>query len=715
MSQSLVGSLINNRYRVDAFVASGGMGEVYRVFDLQRSAYLAMKVLRADPTEDITVFRLFQREADALKTLAHPNIVPFYGLEQTIQFSFILEGFIDGPTLKETLAQRGMLPVTEALTYLKSLSAALGFAHNQGFIHCDVKPGNVMTDKGGNVYLTDFGIVRHTSPGTTVTLTGAGTPAYMAPEQAMGRPLSAAADVYALAIVFYEMLTGHRPFTGNEPETQAAGSSLSDRIRYAQIQLPPPDPRLLNAQLPYELCRVLWVALSKQPEQRFGSTFDFFIAACHAAGLREDQIPTRLNPAGQQPGTEPVRLNDNSIPQWMTPSMPSAHDIPLQPQPAPSRKLWIIGGITGLLLCLSAASLILLPQILPLLFPDGFPAQVGDTGARAPSRTPRSSEKVLPTEDLRPIETIPVSPTEVPLPEITRTFTSIPPTATFPPAPTDTPPPPAERVLIPDGTFLMGATDRDSAVETNDTILGAETPSHTVYLDAFYIDLTEVTNAMFADFVRATGYRTHAEISGEAHVYRADTDNFRPQSGATWQDPDGSGRGISGLDDHPVVQISWSDAAAFCSWRGGRLPTEAEWEKAARGDDGRLYPWGNSYNGNLLNGSDKTLGQDPELFSYNDGYAFTAPVGSYAGGASPYGVLDMAGNVLEWVNDYSSRSYYNVSPDRNPPGPSSGPAHVLRGGSWYSGPRNNRAAHRVGAEELEIAVQNYGFRCAYDR
>ena len=187
MSSQIVGQVIENQYRVDAFIASGGMGAVFRVWDLKRNAPLAMKVLHADLAEDPSIFKRFQREANALKKLTHPNIVPFYGLHHTQDFTFILEAYVDGPTLKDVLrAQNGKpMPISETLAYLKALSAALGYAHVHGVVHCDVKPGNVIIDRGGQVYLTDFGIARH-AESTTTTLGAAGTPAYMAPEQIRG-------------------------------------------------------------------------------------------------------------------------------------------------------------------------------------------------------------------------------------------------------------------------------------------------------------------------------------------------------------------------------------------------------------------------------------------------------------------------------------------------------------------------------------------------
>jgi len=264
--------------------------------------------------------------------------------------------------------------------------------------------------------------------------------------------------------------------------------------------------------------------------------------------------------------------------------------------------------------------------------------------------------------------------------------------------------------LVPAGEFLMGS-DADEIVRLalQPELVEDEMPRHRVYLDAFYMDQYEVTNAHFQQFVHATGYRTQAER--EAWGWADTGEEWGPVTGATWRAPLGPGSSIAALGQHPVVQVSQADAHAYCAWAGKRLPTEAEWEKAARGTDGRMYPWGEQFEATRLNFCDAQCPRRWHDPIAHDGYRYTAPVGHYAGDQSPYGVSDMAGNVREWVADWYDEHYYKYSPPRNPLGPAAGEQAVLRGGGWVNTARNVRVAFR---SRLEPG-QRYGyvgFRCA---
>jgi len=180
-----------------------------------------------------------------------------------------------------------------------------------------------------------------------------------------------------------------------------------------------------------------------------------------------------------------------------------------------------------------------------------------------------------------------------------------------------------------------------------------------------------VTNQQFARFVAETGYITTAEQKRKSYVMLPGNDDFIYIDDADWRHPTGVPSDIIGREGYPVTQISWDDAAEYCRWAGGHLPSEAEWEKAARGEEGFIFPWGD---------------EEPSyrLLNYDFRSDGPLPVGSFPLGASPYGLLDMSGNLWEWVSDYYSENYYQISPDRNPIGPVTGEGHPIRGGSWAS-------------------------------
>ncbi len=215
-------------------------------------------------------------------------------------------------------------------------------------------------------------------------------------------------------------------------------------------------------------------------------------------------------------------------------------------------------------------------------------------------------------------------------------------------------------VFVPGGDFLMG-TDNSSYAN--------ERPAHTVFLDPYWMDRTEVTNTMFEAFVDQAGYQTDAEKRGSSYGYNTDTGRSEQIQGENWQHPLGPDSGLADLGEHPVVHVSWNDAQAYCEWAGRRLPTEAEWEKAARGTDAGTFPWGNDFDGTRLNSADVSLGAGRGNSNFNDGFQLSAPVGSFPMGSSPYGALDMVGNVWEWVNDWADEAYYESSPSSNPGGP----------------------------------------------
>jgi formylglycine-generating enzyme required for sulfatase activity len=255
------------------------------------------------------------------------------------------------------------------------------------------------------------------------------------------------------------------------------------------------------------------------------------------------------------------------------------------------------------------------------------------------------------------------------------TATSIPiPTAT--PIPSSAPNPGSSRLIskdnmiviyIPAGTFIMGSTEDDRKADP------AEKPAHNVFTDAYWIDRTQVTNAMFRTCVKA-GACTYDLQPGTAPNY------YNPL-----------------YDNHPVVYITWNQAARYCAWEGGRLPTEAEWEKAARGSRNMVYAWGDQLpNINLVN--------------LNNYVGVTTAVGNFPRGASAYGLMDMGGNVREWVSDWYAADYYQYSPANNPTGPETGEKKVLKGAAFSDLEVFGRAANRL--SHIPDSPGNVrGFRC----
>ena len=229
-------------------------------------------------------------------------------------------------------------------------------------------------------------------------------------------------------------------------------------------------------------------------------------------------------------------------------------------------------------------------------------------------------------------------------------------------------------VRIPGGPFRRGVDDRRGLDEG---------PARSIHLRPFLIDRCEVTTRRFGEFVAATGRVTAAEA--DSSVSRS------------WRSPGGRG---AAEPDHPVVYVTWDEARAYCGWRGVRLPTEAEWEKAARGSDGRQWPWGPRPEASLAN-----------AWGPGDPYSGTSPAGSFPAGASPYGVHDMAGNVWEWCADWYDPDYYVVAPRRDPPGPERGRLRVARGGSWTNPITVLRTSNRH-AVHPDDAGPSLGFRCA---
>lgn len=279
-------------------------------------------------------------------------------------------------------------------------------------------------------------------------------------------------------------------------------------------------------------------------------------------------------------------------------------------------------------------------------------------------------------------------------------------------------------LLIPGGEFLMGSTDEDSI------IADGEGPIRKVTVNPFYMDTTTVTNEQFRKFIQETGYVTESEAYGWSFVFHLlvseetrKTVNQSPKQtpwwyvveGATWDHPEGPDSTIENRMDHPVIHMSWNDAQVYCKWSGKRLPTEAEWEFAARGGlEQNRYPWGNELTPESIHQCNVFQGVFPHTNTAEDGFISTAPVKAFT--PNGYGLYNVAGNVWEWCHDWFHPDALTHGGPNNPQGPKHGSGRIMRGGSYLCHASYcNR--YRVGARTSntpDSSTGNIGFRCVKD-
>jgi serine/threonine protein kinase len=605
-----------DRYQVIGPLGEGGMAAVYKAYQSDMERHVALKILPRYFASDPLFVRRFHQEARVIANLQHPHILPVFDFGETDGYTYIVMPFVESGTLADQLHDEP-LTLSQIHKVITQVGDALDYAHSQGLVHRDVKPSNVLMDERGNSMLTDFGIVKIVEGTTQFTQTGGilGTPAYMSPEQGLGEELDRRSDIYSLGVMLYEMATGHPPFKAETPMA----------IVLKHINDQPAPPRTINPTLPHDLEQVILRALEKRPEDRYPTTTDM-VMAFHSS-LR-DSIPTQkfIPPDLDETVHEGVITRTEQEPQIA--AQPPVADVatPL-PEARHGRRLkmpawgWILGSliVMGMIAGLSSVVLNWIKPTTP-------------QAAAVASRTKTSS----PTGTLVPTTVLSDTPAPTPVPSDT-VMSTLEPTI-MPAVIVDHG---VSMVLVPAGSFTMGS----------ETGYSYEQPAHEVWLDAFYIDQYEVTNAQYKECADA-GY--------------CDPDHTPWSNLQTRIDYYGNPQ----FDDYPVIYLDWSDARNYCIWRGARLPTEAEWEKAARGTDGRRYPWGNEP-------------PDDHYANFNKNVGDTIRVGSYPAGVSPYGAYDMAGNVSEWVNDWYGADYYTISLSDNPIGPSSGEYHVVRGGAWH--------------------------------
>jgi eukaryotic-like serine/threonine-protein kinase len=645
-------------YEVLQILGKGGFGIVFRVLDVMLQRVVALKVLAPELAATSPARRRFLREARSSAQVRHENVVQVYEVgEQPLPY--LAMEFIPGETLQQKLDRIGPLDVAETLRIGRQIAAGLAAAHDHDLIHRDIKPGNILLESGphGHAKITDFGLAR-AADDASISQSGiiAGTPLFMAPEQAQGQPLDQRADLFSLGSVLYTMLAGRPPFRAN--------NSIAVLKRVTEDQ--PRAIREIIPETPQWLCDIIAKLHAKNPDDRYQTAREVadVLADCEAQ-FKADS-----------------KLNDFSrIPQSKRAAGRSG------------RRKWI------------AAAVLLLPAIalavtefagVTHLFPEqqatnsnkagGDPTPVVD----AKKETPIPGAKSAPLPAVVPFTAAEAKARQeewarhLGMKDVEFADTKL----------------GMEFRVIPPGEFQMGA--RDDEVKGEMGSLQAETPRHPVRITRpFAIGKFEVTVGQFRKFIDANPtYKTTAERDGGYGIKNGEVVSGKEYN---WKNV-----GYEQADRAPVWSVSWDDAVEFCKWlskedgRKFRLPTEAEWEWACRaGTDTRTF-WPASDNSHQYAYSGSPNNRKPQT------------VGGLS--ANAYGLHDACGNVWEWCHDWFNDSYYKNSPvddPTGPPGPQEQPRRarhrVQRGGGTYGGAFALNSTSRL-LREAEVC----GFRVVCD-
>jgi formylglycine-generating enzyme required for sulfatase activity/serine/threonine protein kinase len=701
---ALAGTTVSEKYEIERAVGEGGFAIVYRARHTVWNRPVAIKVFKAlgDLPADrrVGLVDAFIQEGRLLADLSERSAaicqardVGTLKTRDGREMPYMVLEWLEGKTLEEVLDAEvaAKLPPRspeEALRLLEPAAQALALAHRKGVAHRDVKPANifVLGDPRGDfsVKLLDFGIAKVVqdaqrtagSFAQTQGVVSSFTPAYGAPEQ-FSRAQGATGpwtDVFALALIFTELLVQVPPLRGDDL-TQLAVASMDPRRR--------PTPRTFGANVPDALEATLARALAVTPSERFQTIGEFWEALRGALSLDMprgfmggDSLRAGAGLATPRGlSAVPASLGE-SVPIPLVRNAPSGASapLPMTSTPVVQHHATLPAGSASARSNGSGAKVFVVAGVGVLVV-----AAIG-FGVFARGRDSNAS-KVTP----------PIASTPAPV-----VSTAAPTPRTCPPGMT----------MIPGGKFFMGSDDRKD--EEN------ERPAHQVALSPYCMDTTEVTVAE---------YKT---CSDRGECKRAPKENEWEGIDATEHklyDPLCNVREPEEHANHPINCLDWELADSFCKAVSKRLPTEAEWEYATRGSDGRKYPWGDDppTSGTFLNACGKECvawgrkHPDPDnplaaMYPSDDGFATTAPVGSFPKGASPFGLQDVVGNVWEWTADWYAP--YSADMQTDPKGPATGEERVLRGGAWNgSDPAWVRPTYRFKIAP-KLRSHGIGMRCA---
>jgi serine/threonine-protein kinase len=685
------GQMLAGRYRILEKIGEGGMGAVYRAVHTRMERICAIKLLSEKVKDNEAAVARFNREAQMASRIDNPHAVIIYDFgEAEGGLLYLAMEYIDGEPLSKVIAREAPLPLDRAVHIASQIGEALSAAHSLGIVHRDLKPENVMlTRKGGEVdyvKVLDFGIAKTIKDDKRLTQTGfvLGTPVYMSPEQLMGEELDGRSDIYSLALIVYEMLSGKLPFDGENPQAIAIKRLMQDPKPLGDV-VPDISPSVEAAvmaglardrnlrpstieEFVYELrsatspgtARLKGSAATARLQERKSQETGLLASqdTVIESAVRDTAIATPI--AGPTDLAAPTQLMNQQKPEGSTISYPlGASEVKSER----AARMWVK-------MALGAAALVaVVASMLVLISPGRFTLTV--TGAIPGSSVFINGQALgmVGPDGMARISRIKSGSAQIRISYEEITYFS---------AETDISadkeirlePPPLPReidyngqmVLIPAGEFIMG--DDGGSL--------SERPAHRVNLGAYYIDKFEVTNGQYKLFCEKTGKKPPPNPPIDANYF-------------------------DGRPDFPVRGMSWYDAAEYAKWAGKRLPTEAEWEKAAswnpNGQRKRRWPWGDN----------------PEAGRACVNTQLPSPVGGYAGDESAYGVRDMAGNVAEWVADY-----YQAYPGNQSQDPSFGTRYrVVRGGHFQSTLDQARATKRVYLPpDLSDSRSLVGFRCA---